>query len=99
MDEPDLSLKSGELNAEAEAVVEITKELAPGASPYVSAKTFEELNLTPELLKARRAPGRRRERAAAPRAQTLTLAPRRPHLLRRLHRPPGPRHRRGCTWR
>ena len=66
MDEPDLSLKTGELNEEAEAVIEITKELAPGASPYISAKTFEELNLTPELLTVRRAPGRRAARAAAP---------------------------------
>ena len=34
-------------------MTEITKEIAPGATPYTSAKTFEELNLSPELLKAR----------------------------------------------
>ena len=64
MDEPDLSLKTGELNPEVEAVVEIKKELAPGASPYVSAKTFEELNLSEELLRVRLAPGACRARVA-----------------------------------
>jgi hypothetical protein len=74
VDEPDLSLKTGELNVEAEAVVEIKKELAPGASPYVSAKTFEELNLSEELLRVRSSPGASRARVAVPAPPTLTLA-------------------------
>ena len=81
-DEPDLSLKTGELNVEAEAVVEIKKELAPGTSPYVSAKTFEELNLSEELLRVRWAPEACRPRAAVPPTPTLTLGnvcPRPPH--------------------
>jgi hypothetical protein len=76
VDEPDQSLgKPDQLNEiPPEAVIEITKELAPGASPYVSAKTFEELNLTPELLLVRCAPGRSAARAGGRQCQTLTLA-------------------------
>jgi len=48
---PDASLKSGVFDAVADAMLEIKKELAPGASPYTSAKTFQELNLSDELLK------------------------------------------------
>lgn len=51
-DEPDLALgKAKELNIEAELEeTEIKKVAADEATPYSSAATFEELNLTPELL-------------------------------------------------
>jgi hypothetical protein len=52
VDAPDLSLKSGVLVEEEEAS-EIKTVLAPSATPYASAKTFEELNLSPELLTVR----------------------------------------------
>jgi hypothetical protein len=98
VDAPDLALKSGELNEEAEAVVEITKELAPGATPYTSAKTFDELNLSPELLKARslRRPAQRCGRAghATRSAKTLTLSALTPFALAARSAP-----HRGCTRR
>jgi len=51
VDAPDASLKSGVLlEAEEE---EIKTVLAPSATPYASAKTFEELQLSPELLMVR----------------------------------------------
>lgn len=40
-----------------EAETEIKTVLADNATPYVSAKTFEELNLSPELLTVRRRSG------------------------------------------
>jgi hypothetical protein len=51
-DEPDLALgKAKELNKEVELEeTEIKKVAADEATPYSSAATFEELNLTPELL-------------------------------------------------
>jgi hypothetical protein len=51
VDAPDLSLKSGVLLEEE--VTEIKTVLAADATPYTSAKTFEDLNLSPELLKVR----------------------------------------------
>ena len=51
MDAPNLSLKSGVLLEEE--VTEIKTVLAADATPYTSAKTFEDLNLSPELLKVR----------------------------------------------
>ena len=71
-----MSLKTGELNTAAEAVIEIEKKLAPDASPYVSAKTFEELNLSEELLRVRLGAGAPPRALRARQTPTLTLAER-----------------------
>lgn len=48
-DEPDLSLKTGRLHEEIEDS-QIKKIIGDGDTPYVSARTFEELGLSAELL-------------------------------------------------
>ena len=47
---PDSTLAAGPLLEEA---TEIRTVLAADATPYTSAQTFEDLNLSPELLKVR----------------------------------------------
>jgi hypothetical protein len=48
IDAPDTTLGAGPLVEEA---TEIKTVLAADATPYTSAKSFEDLNLSPELLK------------------------------------------------
>lgn len=51
VDQPDLSLKSGKLNDVPEGEEHEIKKVVASDTPYSSAKSFEELNLSEELLR------------------------------------------------